>query len=76
MWLRFPEETEEQIREYARQTINASIAQVAAAYELLDLKNYRSILNNIVYLGLQTQLRLLLQPSCPKRKELPDELTL
>ena len=74
--LRFPEETEEQIREYARQTINASIAQVAAAYELLDLKSYRSILNNIVYLGLQTQLRLLLQPSCPKRKELPDELTL
>lgn len=74
--LRFPEQTDEEIRDYAQQTINASIAQVAAAYELLDCKCYRSILNNIVYLGLQTQLRLILQPSCPKRKELPDELTL
>lgn len=74
--LRFPDQSDADIREYARQTINASIAQVAAAYELLELKSYRSILNNIVYLGLQTQLRLILQPSCPKRKELPDELTL
>lgn len=74
--LRFPEQSDQEIRQYAQQTINASIAQVASAYELLNLKNYRSILNNIVYLGLQTQLRLILQPSCPKRKELPDELTL
>ena len=74
--LRFAGRPLEEIRDYARQTINASIAQVAAAYELLDCKSYRSILNNIVYLGLKTQLHLILQPSCPKRKELPDELTL
>lgn len=74
--LRFPESSLEEIRDYAKMTVNASIAQVAAAYELLELKSYRSILNNIVYLGLQTQLHLILQPSCPKRKELPDELTL
>lgn len=42
----------EEIKEYAVGVINMTIGEIAPAYELLDLKRYKPILDNIIYLGL------------------------
>ncbi|MCL2486323.1 MAG: DUF5685 family protein, partial [Oscillospiraceae bacterium] len=38
--------------EYADEAMNACVSRAAAAYELLDLSDYKPILDNIMYLGL------------------------
>ncbi len=55
---------------YARETLNLTVGQIAAAYELLDLRRYKPILDNIIYLGLHESLNQVLlkktadQPAC------------
>lgn len=49
-----------QIKEYAKGVVNLTVGQIAAAYELLDLKRYKTILDNIIYLGLHDSLRQVL----------------
>jgi hypothetical protein len=48
------------IHAYARETINLTVGQIAAAYELLDFKRYKPILDNIIYLGLHESLNQVL----------------
>lgn len=57
-----------EIREYAQQVLNLTIGELAPAYELLELKRYKSILDNIIYLGLHQEVR-----SIRRRAELPDK---
>ena len=37
---------------YGRGVLNITVAELGAAYELLELKRYKTILDNIIYLGL------------------------
>ncbi|MEG2813416.1 MAG: DUF5685 family protein [Oscillospiraceae bacterium] len=46
-----------EIKEYAVGLINITIAEIAPAYELLNLKRYKTILDNIVYLGFHNTLK-------------------
>ena len=48
-----PPEKREEVRDYGRELLNITGAEMAAAYELLELKRFKGILDNIVYLGLQ-----------------------
>ena len=57
-----PHPSEEQLREidsYAAEMINITVAQLAAAYELLELKRFKPILDNIIYLGFKHTYRLI-----------------
>lgn len=51
----------QEIRDYAVGVLNLTIGELAAAYELLDLKRYKTILDNIIYLGLQQEIQVILQ---------------
>ncbi|MEF9853371.1 MAG: DUF5685 family protein, partial [Hydrogenoanaerobacterium sp.] len=42
----------------ATYTLNQTAAEIAKAYELLELKRYKTILDNIIYLGLKNSLNL------------------
>lgn len=46
-----------EIREYAQGVLNLTIGELAPAYELLDLKRYKPILDNVVYLGLHEEIK-------------------
>ncbi len=46
-------EQKQEVRGYGRELLNITGAEMAAAYELLELKRFKGILDNIVYLGLQ-----------------------
>lgn len=64
----------EEIREYARRALNLTIGEIAPAYELLSLKRYKTILDNIVYLGLHHEIEQIMNHSdCPEKKEQPYE---
>ena len=41
-----------EISSYGRGVLNITVAELGAAYELLELKRYKPILDNIIYLGL------------------------
>ena len=47
------EEKEKEILEYGKGALNVTVAELANAYELLNLYRYKSILDNIIYLGLK-----------------------
>lgn len=46
------------MKEYAKGTINLTVGQIACCYELLDIKRYKEILDNIIYLGLHHSLNI------------------
>lgn len=50
----------DETKEYAKGVLNITIAEIAPAYELLDLKRYKSILDNIIYLGLHNTINVVL----------------
>lgn len=50
-----------EIYDYAKQTVFLTIAQIPPAYELLEFKRYKPILDNIIYLGLKNQVDIILQ---------------
>lgn len=59
--------TLEELRAYGVEVLNLTMGELAPAYELLELKRYKSILDNIVYLGLHQAVRDILQK--PNAKE-------
>lgn len=63
------EKTLNEIKEYARGVINITVAEIAPAYELLALKRYKPILDNIIYLGLHDTLDKIEQKTRDKRME-------
>jgi hypothetical protein len=55
------------IRPQAEFLLNYTLSQVAAAYELLDIRMNRGILDNIIYLGMNKQTEQVLnRRSCEK----------
>jgi len=60
----------ERIRPQAEFLLNYTLSQVAEAYELLDIRVNRGILDNIIYLGINRQTEQLLnRRSCEKREK-------
>jgi len=47
----------DEIKQEAVGTINVTIAEIASAFELLELKRYKPILENIIYLGLSNTIK-------------------
>lgn len=45
--------------EFAKSELNATASEIANAYNLLELKHYTEILNNIIFLGLKRTIALL-----------------
>lgn len=61
----------DEIKDYAKGVINVTIAEIAPAYELLDLKRYKSILDNIIYLGLHHTINTI---TCKKEEDTKNNL--
>ncbi len=49
------------IREYAAGAVNLTVGEIAAAYELLNIKRYKTILDNLIYLGLHSSLKSVIE---------------
>lgn len=61
-----------ELREYGRGVLNVTVAEMGVTYELLDWKRYKSILDNIIYLGLPNSAsEVICQKG--KRKNPPDK---
>lgn len=60
------------IREYATQALNLTIGEIPAAYELLTLKQFKPILDNVVYLGLPQEVNFILNRPKKERKNSKD----
>ena len=45
------------IRTFATEELNLAAAEVANCYQLLEIKKFRGILDNIIYYGLKESLR-------------------
>ena len=76
---KFKEEkkSDKEIQEYAKGVINLTVGEIAPAYELLDLKRYKPILDNIIYLGLHDEIKVLINRDSQKgKKELVNEQSL
>lgn len=58
-----------EIQQYGREMLNITGAEMAAAYELLDLKRFKSILDNIIYLGLQESMERIFTRKNKKKKD-------
>lgn len=57
------------VRDYAKGVLNLTIGQIGEAYELLSLKRYKPILDNIVYLGFHDSLGRVLQREPIQKRE-------
>lgn len=47
----------DEIKDYAVGLLNITIAEIAPAYELLSLKRFKPILDNVIYLGFHNSIR-------------------
>jgi len=54
-----PQSDLSEIRTITVATLNQTAAEIAKTYELLGLKRYKSILDNVIYLGLKNSLNLI-----------------
>lgn len=57
------------IKEYATGVLNITVGEIPPAYELLTLHRYKPILDNIIYLGLHHEMKVILQGHEQKRKK-------
>ena len=48
------EKMKKEILDYGKGTLNITVAEMGATYELLELNRYKTILDNIIYLGLKS----------------------
>jgi len=64
----YPELSPQQRRTRAKEVLNLTVGEIAPAYELLEIRRYKPILDNIVYNGFHDAIRSILQ-----KKEKPDE---
>ncbi len=53
-------ENKKEILDYGEGVLNITVAEIASAYELLKLNRYKTILDNIIYLGLKSSASLVL----------------
>ena len=53
-----PQDDTSAARAVAQAVLNQTAAETAKAYELLELKRYQPILDNVIYLGLRNSMRL------------------
>lgn len=60
-----------ELQEKAQAVLNLTVGEIAPAYELLAVKRYKPILDNIIYEGFHDTIRSILQ-----KKEKPDEKSL
>lgn len=58
----------EAIKAYALEVINLTVGQIASAYELINLKRYKTILDNVIYLGLHDSVRQVIAKKQNKEK--------
>ena len=56
------------MKQYAKETINLTVGQIASCYELLDLNRYKEILDNIIYLGLHNSLNTVINKNKEDKK--------
>lgn len=47
-----------EVKKYAVESINLTMTELASAYELLNINRYKTILDNIIYLGLPNSLNI------------------
>ena len=64
----YPQLSVQQRRERASEVLNLTVGEIAPAYELLEIRRYKPILDNIVYNGFHDAIRSILQ-----KKEKPNE---
>lgn len=65
-----PPELRQEILESATGTLNLTVGELAGCYELLDLKRYKTILDNVIYMGLTASMRQVVEQR-GERKLLP-----
>lgn len=58
-----------EIKEYAKGLLNITVGEVPPAYELLEIKQYKTILDNIVYLGLHHEMAVVINKQSIKNKK-------
>lgn len=63
------EEKRMEIQQYGREMLNITGAEMAAAYELLELKRFKNILDNIIYLGMKESMERVFTRRNKKKKE-------
>lgn len=54
-------ETVKLMLEQAEKTLNFTVTELAAAYELIDINRYKTIMDNIVYLGLKNTQNIIIK---------------
>ncbi len=59
----------DEIKKYAVSVINLTVGDIPTALELLDTKRYKSILDNIVYLGLHQEIKNILNKQNKENKQ-------
>lgn len=57
----YPQLSAQQRRERASEILNLTVGEIAPAYELLEIRRYKPILDNIVYDGFHDAIRSILQ---------------
>lgn len=68
-WMKFPDEDGTAIRDYGQGVLNVTVAELASAYELLTFSRYKTILDNIIYLGLPAAAKQVLSGTHGKCRE-------
>lgn len=56
-----------EILEYGMGVLNITVGELAAAYELLALRRYKTILDNVIYMGLSASMRQVLEQRSEKK---------
>lgn len=59
----------DEIKEYAKGVINLTVGEIPPAYELLNLKRHKEILDNIIYLGLHNEISIILNKKEQKNEQ-------
>lgn len=59
----------ELIKQEAVKTLNLTIGEIPPAYELLEIKRYKEILDNIIYLGLHNEKNVILNKKGKKNEQ-------
>lgn len=59
-----------EIKDYAVSVINLTIGDIPTAFELLDIKRYKTILDNIIYLGLHQEIKNVLEKKSKKERSI------
>lgn len=59
----------DELKAYAVGLLNITVGEIAPAFELLELKRFKPILENIIYLGLHNSIKAIMDPDKSKKNE-------